>query len=331
MSGFTPKLTPVSSREAAQMQSAAHVKTVVKNALARFIGSFFQEDGKNRHYTKNLFPGVLNLVADENFVDNAEAQADNKVKFPIFKSYNDIQSYLPCLVIADTGIQYKQAGLGFDQGNYRLAPKTVYRVVEVLRTVNITLMVATGDQTTTESIVDAMSMIFGDIAGITSGMALTDPSGQAHWIIRFPKLPELGSSESRNQGEDAKDQIWTSTTNLPIEYEDAFLVPFEEPNYQIQAASPASMPKLAMHFPSRIRVGLSTPGIVVNLGVANGVTVSDPSIVSLRPGSIPGQYFMLARRPGSFTIRVVGGSRGDNPGGGVRPDVLAELLVTASY
>lgn len=326
-SGYTPKLEPVTPIEAVNRQSQSHIKTVAKNAVLDQLRSYLAPDGRNRKYTEQLFPDALKFVLDD-FQVTAATEAENKVRMPVYKFSSDIQSHLPCIVLNDTGIQYKSAGLGFDQGNVRVGEKLVCRIVTVLRTITLNMLLASQDQTTTDSLVDVVSLIFGELLGITSGMALSGKAQGEHWLIRFPKIPELGSSEKANISDDGKDLLWTSLTAIQLEYEDSFLLPFEEPEWTLHNISEGGMPVRTMSFPTRVSVGRDVAGTVRFQRQGDVLAVGDPRIVRIRPGEHPEQYYVRGLRPGTTSIRVVNNNEFT---GGAHAHVVDSVDIEVGY
>lgn len=329
--GYVPKAVASTPMEAVHRTSHTQVKAVCKSAVVSYLGHYFNEDGKYRYLTKSVFPSMLRFVTDLNFNPTEETAADNKVKFPIFKYWNEIKAHMPCIVVSDGGLTSKSSGIGRDQGTFRGEDRVCYRIIHIMRALNCTLSVFAGDQTTAESIVDVLSLIFGELSGFTSGGAITDTSAGGHWLVRLPKIPEIGTVEHNAQGDDPKDQYWSSMTSLALDYEDSFLVPFTEPHYEVQRVSPGNMPKCELIFPAEVRVNREARGLVKRLQPQQSLSSSDPTTLSIKPGAGPGQYFIIGRRPGQAFLRVLDGTAGDSPGGGVRPTVIAEVAIKVTY
>ena len=330
MDGLVPKSAIATPREAVQMQSTSHVKAVVKNAMARYLGRYFDEHGENREWTRAIFPEMLRFVTDLDFVATPETEAENKTKFPIIKFYNEVRSTLPCIVISETGIAWRSSGIGYTQGAFRAADHTVYQIIHVMRTVNISLIAVTNDQASTDSIVDVLSLVFGELAGLASGMTITDDTAKAHWLIRFPKMMEPGSTERAQQNEDPKDLIWTSTTTIPIEYEDSFLVPYRETKANVPVPSP-KMPRRHLEFPATVQVGRQSIGFARNMNVHEVLWSSDPTTLVLQAGEMPGQYYLIGRKPGTAKLIVSDGMQADQVSTALRENVVEERLVTITY
>lgn len=329
--GYVPKAVAVTPLEAVHRQSTSQIKSITKSAIVRYMGKYFQEDGEFSHLTKNVFPSMLKFVTDVNFTSTAETEADNKVKFPIFKYHSEFASHMPCIVVSDGGLTAKSPGLGFDQGVFRGDDRVCYRIIHVVRSMNLSLGVFTGDQNSTEAIVDVLALMFGEMSGFTVGMALTDEEGIGNWIVRFPKVPEIGTVEHNTQGDDPKDQFWQSMTSLMLEYEDSFLVPFEEPRAAIFNVGQGEFPTRRLEFPSTVHVNRQQTGFARRLKPSEILTSSDPSTLMIKPGPMPGQYYLIGRKPGKAVLRVLDGTQGDSPGGLVRPTVLEEADVQVSY
>jgi hypothetical protein len=329
--GYIPKAVAVTPMEAAHRTSHTQVKSICKSAVVGHLGKYFNEDGKYRYLTKSVFPSMLKFVTDLDFVPDEATNADNKVKMPIFKYWNEIKSHMPCIVISGSDLIPKSSGIGRDQGVIRAADRTCYRIVHIIRSLNCTLSVFAGDQGTTESIVDVLSLIFGELNGFTSGFSITDESAGGHWLIRLPRQPELGGVEHNNQGDDVKDQYWSSMTTLNLDYEDSFLVPFTEPHYEVQRVSPGNMPKCELSFPEVVHVNRQAIGIARHMQPQQSLSSSNPSVLTIKPGAGPGQYYLFGRKPGEASLRVLDGTAGDSPGGGVRPTVIAEIVVKVAY
>lgn len=326
-SGYVERPRPVTQIEAVTRRSSAHIKTIAKNAVLKHLRAYLDEDGKHRHLTQHLFPDAMKFVVDD-FQRTDATEAQSKVRLPVYKFTSDIQSMLPCIVVNDSGITYKSAGLGFDQGNVRLGDKQVAQIITVLRTIQLNMLLASQDQSTTDSLVDIVSLVFGELFGVTNGMAVSGASEGETWIVRFPKVPELGSSERANIGDDGKDLLWTSLTSFTVEYEDSFLLPFTEPEYTIQAISEGCMPKRTMAFPTRVNVGRDVHGNVRYMRPGDVVVVGDPKIIRVRPGEHPEQYYVRGVRPGKTTIRVVNNNEFK---GGAHAHVVDSVDIEVGY
>lgn len=331
--GFRPVAVSVTPVEAVQRQSTTNIKATVKTAIQRYMAKFLDEDGRYRYLTKSVFPQMLKYVTDISFNENNQAElADNKQLMPIFKYMNEIKSQVPCIVIADSGITWKSPGLGFDQGTFRGDDKVVYRVVHVVRQVNITMLVAALDQPSAEALIDCVGLMFGELAGFTNGATLSDESAGGHWVARLPKMPELGSPEKNQIGDDPKDLVWTSTSSIVVDYEDSFLVPFVEQEYSIKCVSPDGFPERKFEIPSSVKVGRESNAYILNLRAGEDLSISDPSILMLKPGRFPGHYVFIGKKPGEVTVRLLdGGTSGRLPGGIIRPDVSHGMKVKVSY
>jgi hypothetical protein len=174
--------------------------------------------------------------------------------------------------------------------------------------------------------------MFGELAGFTSGLTLSDESSGGHWVVRLPKIPELGSSEKNTLSDDVKDLVWTSTSSLTTDYEDSFLVPFIEQDFKVKGVSPDGFPPHKFDIPSIVRVGRESNAYVLNLRAGEELSVSDPSTLILKPGRFPGHYIFLGKKPGEVKVRLLdGGTSTRLPGGLVRPDVSHEMIVQVSY
>jgi hypothetical protein len=272
---------------------------------------------------------MMKYVTDLSFnEDDVAQQAEVKQAMPIFKYFNEVKSHVPCIVIADSGMTWKSPGLGFDQGTFRGEDRTVYRVVHVMRQLNITFQVVAMDQTTADSISDCLGLVFGDLGGITSGLVLSDMSNSS-WVVRLPKMPELGSSEKNQRGDDPKDLLWMSTSTVTVDYEDSFTVPFIEPTAEIKNQV---APARKFSIPQTVRVGHESDAFILNMRVGEDLSVSDSSCLLMKPGRFPGHYILVGRKPGQVKVRLLdGGTSTNHPGGIVRPDFTNEFTITVAY
>lgn len=326
-SGYTQKLKPVTPVESVNRRSQTHIKTVVKTAVQNHIRQFLDENGRFRELTRELFPDALRY-STEPFDITPATEAQNKVHLPVYKFSSDIQEHLPCIVINDTGVQYKTAGLGFHQGNFRGENHQIYTIVPVLRSVTLTMLAASPDQTTTEALVDVLSLIFGELAGPTIGMTLYGTGHGENWSARFPKIPEIGSAERANIGDDQKDILWTSLTQMQLEYEDAFLLPFVEGAWKLHNVDPADIPVRRFDMPSLVRVGRQEVGRIFNQNPSEMVSSSDPSVLRLRRGAVPCEYYLVGIRPGEAYVRVTDDV---NFKAGPHSNLLEQQKITVGY
>jgi hypothetical protein len=146
--------------------------------------------------------------------------------------------------------------------------------------------------------------------------------------VRFPKVPELGSSEHTQVADDPKDMIWTSITTLQVEYEDSFMLEFDEPEWEYQAVSQGGMPVRTLNFPASVRVGQEVTGSARFEKTGDVLSVADPRVLMLRHGTLPGQYYARGLRPGTTAIRVVAGNVMD---AGPHANVVESVNIEVRY
>lgn len=324
-SDFAPKAAVITPREAVQRQSSSHVKANVKNAVVRYLSRYFTEDGRYREVTHEIFPDMLKFVTDLDFIPNDATDAMRETKFPIFKYYNDVKAYLPCLIVSESGTTWRSSGIGRNQGTVR-TKDGFYQIIHVMRSVSISLVVVTNDQATTDSIVEVLSLIFGELAGTMSGMQIQDDSAGGHWLVRFPKMVEPGTTERNQQGDDVKDLVWTSTTQIPLEYEDSFLLPYASQAIQVM---PCNMKTLIIDMPSTVHIGREACGFVRNLEAGQSVSTSDPTVLSLKSGRGSGQYYLVGHKSGKAEIRVIHNL--EQRDGVMQAHVVKSILITVTY
>jgi len=331
VTNLSPRPVAVSPSEAAKITAPTHIKMLAKNAIQTYLERFFSERGDLREIVANLFPEGTKYITDKSFNFDED---QTKVSLKLSKFYEEMQASIPCIVIADTGMSSKRQGLGYHSGMQRDNNGDTVRHFHIIREVQITISVATFDQDSTNGFMDLLGLAFGDMNGVLSGSYLYPEDPVQSWELRFPMNIELGTTEKMARQDDPKNQIWMSLLTIPVTFEHLFCMRVLRPmNADVAMATPYNVPTTAfVNFSDTVRVGSKVHGFVSGMPVGATLISSDPSRALISRGTMPTEYVLTIRSPGTFYLRLVSDHTVQGvPGEGVTHQILLEKKITATY
>ena len=195
-SNYWIRQTPETKVQEATQFGNDKVSSLVKECLLSYIASFLDSNGTNREFIASAFPSMniylsnaekLNLKKDDPFQREIQLTC----------LYERVKEKLPCILIDDGNIVWKNAGIGKCYKT-TLAPngKTQFWF-KVVREVSSNFIIGANDQTTCSSIRDAVSIMFGEICRFTNGnILLKEQDDKSSWEIVANTQPlELGNIE----------------------------------------------------------------------------------------------------------------------------------------
>ena len=331
VTNLSPRPVAVSPAEATKFTAPTHIKMLAKNAIQTYLERFFSERGDLREIVSNLFPEGTKYITDKSFNFDED---QTKVSLKLSKFYEELQASIPCIVIADTGMSSKRQGLGYHSSLQRDMNGDTVRHFHIIREIQITISVATFDQDSTNGFMDLLGLAFGDMNGVLAGSYLYPEDPVQSWELRFPMNIELGTTEKMARQDDPKNQIWMSLLTVPVTFEHLFCMRVPRPmNADVAVRTPYNVPATGfVNFSDTIRVGSKTHGFVAGMPFGTTLISSDPSRAILSRGTMPTEYILTVRSPGTFYLRlvtdhVIQGSPGEGPA----HKILLEKKITATY
>lgn len=329
ITNLAPRPIAVTASEAVKLAAPTHTKMLVKNAVELYLERFFSENGDLRQVMANLMPEGTKYITDKSF--NFD-QDQTKVSLKLAKFYEELQASIPCIVIADTGISTKRQGLGYSSRLQLDMNGDTVRHFHIIREIQLTIAVATFDQDSTNSLLDFLSLAFGDLNGVLSGSYLHPEDPIQSWEVRFPMNIELGTTERMPRQEDPKAMVWMSLTTIPVTFEHLFCMRVPRPVNPAVHAAPPMPDTYFVDFPDVVRVGSKVHGFVAGMPAGTSLISSDPSRVLISKGTMPTEYVLTIRTPGEFYLRLVKAFQEQGvPGEGRTYPIVLEKKITATY
>jgi hypothetical protein len=258
MQGYWIKATPETSVQVASQFGTDKVASIVKNSLMEYIGSFLSSTGKNRNFVPNAFPSMsIYLTDSEKLKTNNDP---TKRELQLTTLFERVKEKLPCILLDDAGIVYKNSGLGVCDSTNFVEKDTAQFWFRVVREVSTSIIVGANEQTTCSSIRDAVSVMFGDICKFTNGNILAnDGDDQSSWQVVINNQPlDMGNIERlpAGTGESANNLVTFSTGTIFCRFEGFFAVQSKSTEYSIND----TQWNYSLEAPETIQVGSS--GIV---------------------------------------------------------------------
>jgi len=209
---------PVGTKQAVAATAEARVRQTTKSALQWYLDQFFQSDGRYRDILDWTAPFMVSFVTD--LTGNSELDDTMFYEIQLARIWSDLREKLPAIIIADTGFTYQQSGLGGQIRGVRINDRQVSSAAPMLATVELDLMTASTDESTTSDLADALTYILGPLTSMVKGWWIYSGRPEDNWEVRLPQVGAAPSGlERRNVGEDTRDSIWTATLTLSVEFE----------------------------------------------------------------------------------------------------------------
>lgn len=326
--GYMSKLKTVSRQSALSTYSATNIDTITQNAVEAYIRSFFSEDGINRHYLQQFAPELLQYISDPHYSGD---DATRKV-LTIARYEERLAAHPPCIVINTAGPVLKTPGFGRSTHQSRPQPDIIAHHISVFRDIGVSLFIAASSRSDLAILSQAMSTIFYDISTLVNGKTLLPTNATDTWLIRLPMQMDAGTIDKQAQGEDPQMQIWTNVFSMTVSFEDSFMLSSEDIKYTVGVGT-ADAPVL--DFPVTMRVGKSVTGTFTNKQVGMALTLSDYNLATMTPGSLPCEYIIHPKRPGTLELRVTQGAvpNGslEDQGSSIQPNIVAKLPITITF
>lgn len=321
-----------SVEEAVASFSVDHIKTIVKGTVQRYIDSFLNRKGGNRSLLETFSREGLNYITDQSF--NPEDDATLR-KVQLARLFNQLQQKLPAILVVDAGFDYiPQNFTGLESAAVR--DGMWYGTIQIVRQLNIQIIVATRDQSSTDFLQGLLSTLFGEMRFLAKGNYLTGNREQGEtWVVTIGN-PKLSSVTPTPVGEDPIDRVWFTTIELPdVMFEDRIHIsqPIDKmgPPQQgdLNEADLGGAPPI-IYLPDTVRINEPVQVLIDRFQpLYQRVIVTNPNIATYEPNS----RTLNPRRLGTLKVQVVRNRKqyGDLPPGDQTErvvDVLSEKTVT---
>jgi len=323
-SGYFIRNTPKSPPEATNLVSHDKIRTISKEAIRKYIASFFNEEGKRRDIMKSVFPDLLPFITDVTFNEDSD-KTKRKTQLAIF--YERVKEQMPAILIADTGVVYRPTGLGLSEGAQKIG-NTIQSNFNVIRDVSIVVTAMSEDQTTAGFLGSALEIIFGNLRNFLITGVLYSTNELDNWELRLPLVIEPGSLEREQLGEQDLGFIWFTQTTLNCQYEDHISIRKELPDFKF--VDKDLMPPLTLDAPDTMIVGKRTPIYLRGYRETQRIVVDDYTKASIDQDN-NFNITILPRKAGKFKIQIIDMKKIDRKIGDVNNKVVAEKEITAVF
>lgn len=328
--GYMRRFKTVSRQTSVSVYSATNISTIVSTAVEHYLRNYFETDGKHRRLLEQFAPSMLYYVADPGFVP---ASDPTKQALSIQRYSERIAAEPPGIVITDSGVVLKTVGFGRSVAQDRQNPSQVSHHISVFRDVPVTLLIVASSRSDLASLCQAVHSIFYDLSNFVSGKLLFPENDTDTWLIRLPMQMDAGNYEKTQQTDDVKMQLWSNTFSFTCTFEDTYMLAGDEIRYDVPSGTVGGP---VINFPDTANAGRQITGSISNLQADMVVLLSDHNIASICKGSSPSEYRILAKKPGTVTLKIVQGARSsDNPYPGqssmLQPNVVASQDIVISF
>ena len=302
-SSYWIRQTPDTKVQEATQFGNDKVSSLVKECLLEYIASFLDSDGVNRHFVASAFPS-MNI-----YLSNAEKlnlKKDDPIQREIQLAclYERVKEKLPCILIDDGNVIWKNAGIGKFHKTTLLPNGKTQFWFKVIREVTVNIIIGANDQTTCSSIRDAVSIMFGEICKFTNGNIFSKEDDKSSWEIVLNTQPlELGNIEriATGTGESLNSFNAFSQGTITCRFEGNFAIEKEATQHTFDNKDR----DYELIVPTKIKVGevglvqvLHCPPIGMHLLSTND------NIVLLKKVS-PTKFNALARNLGKVKIQLI--------------------------
>lgn len=225
-SGFTVKAKPRSVKESIAQHSHDRLKTITKSAIEHYIRSFLDSDGEYRSAIESVSKGSLQYITDKSI----QATKDStKRATQLARMFNEVREKVPAILIVDAGMESVPSGLNSGLLHSTLINNMWQGWFNKQFKVSLTVIVLTGDQDSTDQLMEIVELLFNNLRQIHDGSEIRSHESGHNWCVRLPLTFDISATSGTNITEDNKDQLWFAEFSLPVEAEDTFAIemPFD--------------------------------------------------------------------------------------------------------
>lgn len=186
-------------------------RTIVKSAILNYIQSWFSPDTTNHDLLQNLVGGNIHYSIKEWTIQN-----QTKKSISILNYFEKVKQDLPAILIIDTGIETRSDWQGFQPQAILWENNIKKYVIRRVMNIGISIVVATQDQASTNSVIDLLLLMFDSLRHIAGGNSLVSDEPEGSWEVRLP-ISNISTSMLNDSSIDNSnvDRIWATTIELP--------------------------------------------------------------------------------------------------------------------
>lgn len=302
-----------SSLEAVQQSPFGRPKLLIRRAITQHIASFFDAEGINRPFLDSFLPAVQCYDAGTTPTPAEDSPLSRRIA--IARLFDNTKFELPAILITDSGVTTRPAGLGSYDGIHRHKDHGLIARLTNSVVASISLTIGSMDQTTTDDIASAVALIFtslrrvsgGDEIRVSNQDSLDSNVINASGVIVLP-MGEISVPPANPNpvGEDSRQMMYITSIDIPnITFESSVYVGYRNKVASSDLRGLADRESFLAQTnseivaPSTIRVNHNTQVLVKNMPFEGVLYSSDPKIAIIRGMTI------IPRRVGSFDLRLV--------------------------
>lgn len=328
-SGYVRKAVPKSHIEAVSAKAHDRAKTLTKGALEHYIRSFMDTDGENRSYMTALSPSSLNFITDKSIQDD---QDPRRKQTQLTRLYEEVEERTPAILLVDTSFEWVPNTLGELAGARILRDENEdpwwVGQFHITAKVGLSVAVLTNDQETTDSLGTFLLLIFKQMKNVAGGSRIVSPKPEDQWEVRLPMNPKAAQTTPQNTKEDPKDQLWATTVEMEMSFEDNFLIkrPFVgwENDYSTgQRINKDSNVPPEIIADDSVSINSRLEFQVAKMEPQQRVILSNPNIATLDAENC----VVTPRKLGTFKLQVIDPTKTQGEGTMNAPAVAAEKAI----
>lgn len=315
--GYIPKPKPNSPDAAKRFYSNDKIKNLTKLQIQAYIESFFSENGENRSLLQAVTPRFINYNISKSF----DPQVDpTQKKLQIARYFNELRGILPCILVADGGVENMPNNIGL------ISSSVIHNgkwsgFYPIMRKIPLQLIIAARDMDEADEMSGVISLIFNELRNIAGGSFIAgNPENGECWVITLPNggvsLSSLDQADVQN---DPIERVWFATAEIEVIFEDTLSFSQDFPKMEQRRARPDgslgggfsypaqnNSPNLAAQYPPIIyapdTVSLQQQVTVLIDQFRDGyiVVLSDPRVATINH-----RLVLTPRTLGSTKIQVI--------------------------
>ena len=216
--GYIPKPKPNSPEAGKKYYSNDKIKNLTKQQIQVYIESFFGENGENRSLLQAITPRFENYNISKSF----DPQTDpTQKKLQIARYFNELRGVLPCVLIADGGVENVPNNVGL------ISASVVHQGMwsgfyPIMRKVPLQLVVAARDVDEADEMSGVMSLIFNELRNFAGGSYISgNPENGEYWVISLPNNGvNISSLEQADVQNDPIERVWYATAEIEVFFQD---------------------------------------------------------------------------------------------------------------
>lgn len=303
-SNYWVRQTPETKVQESAQFGNDKVSSLVKQCLMEYIASFLDSKGVNRSFIASAFPSMNIYLSDAEKL-NIKSDDPARREIQLTCLYERVKEKLPCILIDDSNVAWRNAGIGKFQKTTLLPNGKTQFWFKVIRDVTVNLIIGANDQTTCSSIRDAVSIMFGELCRFTNGNVLSkEEDDKSSWEVVVNTQPlELGNIERvpTGTGDSSNSFNAFSQGTITCRFEGNFAVE----QLATQHTFDNKDREYELVVPSQIKVGET--GLVQILHcppIGMRIMSTNDNIVLLKKVS-PTKFKALARNLGKVKIQLI--------------------------